>query len=170
MGAAEEVDPTTLHAFIFVLKLLVKLAGAADAPTSDSPAGGLVNATAEDALTDLLVRAVRIEERVGRIRAWGDAAEGRVRAQVDASGTLTELHIADDLEGFSMTELADLVTRAQTAACERVRADIDELQRELVEDPYATAVLRETKRKHGGGGPTDPHEWQNEWDRARWAP
>ncbi|MFJ4652217.1 YbaB/EbfC family nucleoid-associated protein [Nocardia sp. NPDC088792] len=144
----------------------------------------MTTSSADAALTELMLRAVVIEERVEQIRGRGEAAEGRIRAEVDVRGTLTGLYIADSLAGFAMDELAQWVTRAQSEACTRARAEADEMQRELTESSYAAALfheaaqagLREAETKTRAvergwpGNTAGPHDWQDEWERARWRP
>ncbi len=96
---------------------------------------------ADAALTELMVKAARIEQDVARVRGRGESALGRVRVEVDAAGKITDLHPDAALHGIATPELAGLITAAQHAACAHARAAADELERELRDDPYAAAVV-----------------------------
>jgi hypothetical protein len=92
------------------------------------------------ALTALMVTAARIDEDVALVRGWGEADLGRVRVEVDAAGKITDLYLDASLHGVA-PDLARLIIEAQNAACVHARAAVEELERELRDDPYAAAVV-----------------------------
>jgi len=98
---------------------------------------------ADAALTELMVKAARIEQGVARLRGRGESALGRVRVEVDAEGKITDLHLDAALHGIAPPELARLITAAQHAACVHARTAAEELELELRDDPYAAAVVSE---------------------------
>jgi len=108
------------------------------------------------ALTELMVKAARVEQDVARVRGRGESAFGRVRVEVDAAGKITDLYLDAALHGMAAPELARLITDAQHAACAHARAAADELERELRDDPYAAAVVSEAAAGLAPETPTPP--------------
>ncbi|MFI6868757.1 YbaB/EbfC family nucleoid-associated protein [Nocardia sp. NPDC050406] len=100
-----------------------------------------MSADAEAALTELMRQAARIEEEVARVRGHGEAAQGAVRAEVDATGVLVGLYIAETLQGVAVQDIGRMVVHAQRVACEQARGSVTELRRVLTENPYAAALF-----------------------------
>ncbi|MCU1641636.1 MAG: hypothetical protein JWN03_1911 [Nocardia sp.] len=104
----------------------------------------MISSNADTALTELMLHAAHIGQQVTRIRGQGAAAQGQVRAEVDADGTLTGLSIADSLQGTAVRDLAHLVIEAQQAACAQARESAAEMRRTFTDHPYAASLLHQT--------------------------
>ncbi|MET9485561.1 YbaB/EbfC family nucleoid-associated protein [Nocardia sp. NPDC006630] len=104
----------------------------------------MISSNADIALTELMLHAAHIGQQVTRIRGQGAAAQGQVRAEVDADGTLTGLSIDDALQGTAMRELARLVVEAQQAACAQAGASAAALRRTFTDNPYAASLLHQS--------------------------
>lgn len=100
-----------------------------------------MSSDADAALTDLMRQAARIEHQVNEIRGRGEAAQGAVRAEVDATGALVGLYIAETLQGIAVQDVGRMITHAQRAACAQARESVAELRRPLTENPYAASLF-----------------------------
>lgn len=99
-------------------------------------------------LTDLMVKAARIEQSVALIRGRGEAGGSHVRVEVDATGRITDLVLDAALRGIPPSDIARLVVEAQHTAHLEARRLADELERELRDDPYAAAIVTRAAAAH----------------------
>ncbi|WP_198036874.1 YbaB/EbfC family nucleoid-associated protein [Nocardia sp. BMG51109] len=99
------------------------------------------------ALREMMRAAARTDAAVAQIRGQGQSGGGRVRVEVDATGTITKLDIAESPHPIAVGDLPALIIEAQRLACAQARESAEELRRDLSDSPEAQAMIREFHRR-----------------------
>lgn len=126
----------------------------------------------DDALAALMRKAAQIENEIDIVRVRSEAAAGQITVEVDATGAITDLHIAEQLLGMSTAaQFAQAIADAQRTACAQARQIADDLKRTLTDDPYAAAVFKknaETSLSALPPGPTASPQRQPDNEIVDW--
>lgn len=90
--------------------------------------------------------AARINETVAQLRGHGESAGGRVRIEVSADGTISNLYLHEEVKQMPPHELGRAIRDAQRTAIASITQSIKEIQAELTDNPYVTTILSGTAR------------------------
>lgn len=106
----------------------------------------------EAGLDDLMRTAAQVNQSVSQVRGYGESAGGWVKIEVIGDGAISNMHLDDLARTMPAHELGRAIREAQRIAITDAMQKIQQIQSQITENSYATALLNQI----GSAQPRNP--------------